>query len=265
MCYNLEYHAKRLIMEAEKIGIPKQQVEQLREYLKKQQANSSQDLYNANGMTHPSLLVISNDKSQYIQEMEWGLIPNWVNNTELANDIRNKTINARGESIFEKASFKSSAKYRRCVIVADSFFEHHHKFGKKFPYNIRRKDESPMLIAGLWDEWNDFDSGEIRRTFSIVTCEANSLLEEIHNNPKHSDARMPVLLESNEANTWLKDIHNPHDKKDILDLIKSYPSEKLDAYTVQRLLGHQSLGNGPEVIKEHKYSELEDGEQGSLF
>ncbi len=137
--------------------------------------------------------------------------------------------------------------------------------GKKFPYNIRKINDEPLLIAGLWDEWNDFNTGEIRRTFSIVTCPANKMMEEIHNNPKNAEARMPVLLETEDVSTWLKDIHNPHDRQDIIDLIKSSPVEKLKSYTVQRLSGKQALGNTPEVIKEHRYSELEDGEQGTLF
>lgn len=104
----------------------------------------------------------------------------------------NQTLNARGESIFEKPAFRNSARNKRCIVHVEGFYEHHH-FGKRtYPDFIRLKDHDDFALAALWEECKDPATGVALHTFSIVTTEANDLLRRIHNNPKLEGPRMPV-------------------------------------------------------------------------
>jgi len=109
-----------------------------------------------------------------------------------------------------------------------------------------------MPVAGLWDEWVDISSGEIRRTFTIVTTIGSQMLTEIHNNPKLKEPRMPVLLYSKDISTWLK-----NSDKNVLDaLIKPYDDDELVSYTVRKLSGKDSVGNTPFAIEQYDYPEF---------
>lgn len=114
----------------------------------------------------------------------WGLVSENTNGRDKQQQIWNRTLNARGEDMFETWSYKSSAKSRRCLICVDGFFEHYHHNGKTYPYYIYRSDNEPMTLAGLWSDWEDKETGEKLTTFSIVTTKGNDLLAKIHNNPK---------------------------------------------------------------------------------
>ena len=113
-----------------------------------------------------------------------------------------------------------------------------------------------MIVAGLWSEWLDKETGELANSFTIVTTKANSLLKKIHNNPKLSEARMPVILEEKDIETWLKPINTEADKAAIMALIKPWEGEDLQAHTVRRLRGKEAIGNVPEATQEFHYPEL---------
>lgn len=115
----------------------------------------------------------------------------------------NNTLNARGETIFEKPSFRTSAKNHRCIIYVAGFYEHHHYNNKTYPFFIYRKDAQPMALAGLWSEWKNPDTGGRLNTFSIVTTKGNKMMARIHNNPKLKEPRMPVILPSELEDEWL--------------------------------------------------------------
>lgn len=134
--------------------------------------------------------MISNDKPDLIELYTWGLIPFWVKNLEAANKISERTLNARSETIFEKPSFRHSIMSKRCLIIADGFFEWQHENKKAYPYYIKLKGNETFGIAGIWDSWTNPESKEEMRTFSVITTAANSLLEKVHNTRK----RMPVIL-----------------------------------------------------------------------
>jgi len=219
------------------------------------------ELFQVSGFTHPELIIYTNDEPFKPQKSVWGLIPLWAKEAE---SIWNKTLNARGETIFEKPSFKKSAEEKRCLIPAEGFYEHYHFKGKRYPFYISHKENKPLTFAGLWNEWTDPASGEVIHTCSIVTTKANSLLAKIHNNPKLlGDARMPVILNENLENEWLK----PLNKSELRELLQPFPDSELTAHTVKSLSGKNSLGNVIEANKEQSYHELEfDGEnQLSLF
>jgi putative SOS response-associated peptidase YedK len=167
--------------------------------------------------------------------------------------------------MFEKAAFREPARNRRCLVLVDGFFEHHHKNNKTFPYHIRMKDDSPMTFAGLWDEWKDEASGIVRSTYTVVTTRANPMMARIHNNPKLEEGpRMPLILPKELEQDWLKPIHEKADQDLIETLIQPYDEEELEAFTVRRLRGKEGVGNKPEAVQSFRYAELEET-QGSLF
>lgn len=211
--------------------------------------------HHVSGFAHPSLLIYTNDTPTLPSPACWGLIPEWTKDQEQANKLRKNTINARGESIFNKPSFRDAAKQKRCLITVDGFYEHHHRAKKSFPYFIRKANGNPITLAGLWSEWLNKESGELQRTFSIVTCKANSLLAEIHNNPKLAGPRMPLILDEDEEDNWLQAINSKKDQQEIQALIR--PSEEeLFAHTVRPLRGKSAIGNTPEASAEYFYDEL---------
>jgi len=166
----------------------------------------------------------------------------------------NNTINARGESIFEKPSFRDSAKNKRCLIDLDGFFEHHHQKGKTFPYFIQRKDKELITIAGLWSEWVDKETGELFTTFTIVTTEANPLMIKIHNNPKTSGPRMPVILDDEGQDSWL----SSNEEQTIKSLLQPFPDNLLEAFTVRKLRSKEAVGNVEAASEYFDYDELEN-------
>ena len=153
--------------------------------------------------------------------MQWGLIPSWVKSTEKAQELFAYGLNARAETIEEKPMFRDAWKQSACVIPASGFFEWKEVSKKKYPHYIRMKDESVMLMAGIFSEWVDPLTGELRETYAILTTEANELMREIHNVKK----RMPVILDSTSAGLFLS--ASPKERKTILqpcdnDLIKAH-------------------------------------------
>lgn len=212
--------------------------------------------FQVSGFTHPKLPVFTNQAPYKAQELIWGLIPAWTKTMEEGKKIWNNTLNARGESIFEKPSFRSSAKTKRCLIYLDAFYEHHHANKKSYPFRIVMKNDEPMAIAGLWEEWVDKTSGEIISTCSIVTTIGNPLMRKIHNNPNAEGPRMPVILSKETQNEWLMECKTDLDRKHIESLIKPLDEMQLKAYTVAKLQGKNAIGNLPEVEKEILYLEL---------
>lgn len=213
-------------------------------------------IYHASGFTHPEVLIYT-DRSPYFPEVAtWGLVPHWVKDNEQRKKQWNNTLNARGETIFEKPSFRTAAKNSRCIVYVDGFYEHHHFGGKTYPYFIYSKNEEPLALAGLWSEWKDPETGGVINTFSIVTTEANSMMERIHNNPKLKQPRMPVILPRELENQWLNPIADDLDIQSIQELIKKYPDEELQAHTVTRLRGKEYQGNVEGISKKVVYEEL---------
>ena len=213
-------------------------------------------IYHASGFTHPEILIYT-DRSPYFPEVAtWGLVPHWVKDNEQRKKQWNNTLNARGETIFEKPSFRTAAKNSRCIVYVDGFYEHHHFGGKTYPYFIYSKNEEPLALAGLWSEWKDPETGGVINTFSIVTTEANTMMERIHNNPKLKQPRMPVILPRELENQWLNPIADDLDIQSIQELIKKYPDEELQAHTVKRLRGKEYQGNVEGISKKVVYEEF---------
>ena len=150
----------------------------------------------ASGFTHPEWRIVT--KAPSICLMKWGLIPHWYQGMQ-PNEIANKTLNARVETLHEKVSFKKLVNSNRCIIPSNGFFEFQHQGSNKIPYFIYPTRDEIFSMAGLYDEWVDQSTGELMRTFTIITTEANELMAEIHNQKK----RMPLLLDANYTNDFL--------------------------------------------------------------
>jgi putative SOS response-associated peptidase YedK len=261
MCYDKSYLTKKLEKYAKRYGDSEEEVK----FLQEQIANLNVGpVYHVSGFDHPQVPVMI-DGTKTIRLFSWGLIPFWVKSPSEAVEMSHRTINARAETMFEKPAFREPARHRRCLVLVDGFFEHHHKSSKTFPYHIHFKDNSPMTMAGLWDEWKDEGSGIVRRTYTVVTTRANPLMKRIHNNPKLEDGpRMPLILPKELEADWLKPIHEKADQQLIETLVQPYDETALEAFTVKRLRGKEAVGNKAEAVESFRYPELEE-QQGSLF
>ena len=150
-----------------------------------------------NGFEFPKMPVIAAHSPDVIHMWNWGLIPNWSQD----DDIRKFTLNARIESVKEKNAFRQSVD-NRCLVIANGYYEWQwlDKAGKKkSKFGIGIGNDELFAFAGLFSEWTDRETGEIRPTFSILTTQANEVMSEIHNTKK----RMPVILKPEDESAWL--------------------------------------------------------------
>lgn len=161
-----------------------------------------------NGFMHPDTVIIANNRQEIIQFAQWGLIPEWAKDTS----IQNSTLNAKIETIHEKPSFKNSIS-QRCLIPADGFYEWQWldtSGKKKQKFLVHLPDDDLFSFAGLWCDWKNTQSGEIIRTYTILTTEANQLMSVVHNSKK----RMPVIIHPKAEMKWLNggniDLYNDY-------------------------------------------------------
>ena len=165
-----------------------------------------------NGFSFPLNPVITNEDPNSIKLFNWGLIPNWSRDKE----IRKNTLNARVETIQEKASFKNCVQ-NRCLILADGFYEWQwqDELGKKKQkYLIHLPDNEAFAFAGIFSKWVDKQTGELVNTYSMVTTEAKGLMLEIHNSKK----RMPIILSPSNEQDWLNGRNMSEFLNPILDI-----------------------------------------------
>ena len=181
--------------------------------------------------------VVLNDGQEKLDFVRWGLVPFWTKPDKVGKFA---LINARSETAAEKASFKTPIRRRRCLILADGFFEwSKSSSGKsKPPYYITLKDQSPFAFAGLWDNWNS-PEGDQLKTACILTTTPNVLVKPIHD-------RMPVILPQTEYQTWL----NPGEvnPEELQPLLIPYPAEGMQAYPVSAYVNSPN-NNSPQCIK----------------
>lgn len=164
------------------------------------------------------LPVILNTDNRELSYLSWGLIPSWAKSASIAS----KLINARAETLQEKPSFKHALKRRRCLVIADGFYEWAKEGKKTYPVRVSLKSGEPYSMAGLWEQWIDPQSREVLRSFTIITTSANELLAPIHE-------RMPVFLTEENEDNWLD---NTLTVEEHCSLLTSYPSELLQLQRV---------------------------------
>lgn len=250
MCYNAKYLLEKALKRA-KYWNQYRDIEYFRKKLKEYE-----EQFQVSGYSHPKVIIYTNEKPHEPSLSVWGLIPHWVKNEKDAKSIWNKTINARGETIFEKPSFRDAARNKRCLIPVAGFYEHHHYKGKAYPFYISHKKDKPLNLAGLWSEWTNNETGEIVNTCSIVTTKANPMMTRIHNNPKLKEPRMPVILPEGFEDDWLIPGKEVSDIKSLQQLLIPFPDSELSSHSVRKLSGKDSPGNVPEASEEFVYEEL---------
>jgi putative SOS response-associated peptidase YedK len=180
------------------------------------------------------VLTVTSQSERQAEYMRWGLIPFWAKDKKIGY----RMINARGETVAEKPSFRTALRKRRCLILADGFYEWQ-KLGdkQKRPMRIALKSGEPFAFAGLWESWKD-PEGETIKSCTIITTEANEYLSPIHH-------RMPVILPQEQESFWLdKEVEDP---LALASVIASYPADKMDAFEVSTLVNNVR-NKGPEVM-----------------
>ncbi|MEO8356865.1 MAG: SOS response-associated peptidase [Chloroflexota bacterium] len=181
------------------------------------------------------ILAIPNDERNEADFFLWGLIPMWAKDPSIGN----KLINARAETLAEKPSFRGSLKHKRCLILADGFYEWKTGPGGKLktPYFIHMQDRKPFAFAGLWDSWNSPDGSQVK-SCTIITTEPNELTSLVHN-------RMPAILHPRDYAKWLD--ASPQSPESLKPLIKPYPAEEMSAYAVSRMV-NKPENDIPELV-----------------
>jgi len=132
------------------------------------------------------------DKSRELTMFKWGLVPFWAKDPAIGN----RMINARAETVAEKPSFRAAYRHRRCLVLADGFYEWHRGGDTKVPYFISLASGEPFAFAGLWETWTARDSATSIESAALITTAANDFMGKLHH-------RMPVVLQSETANRWL--------------------------------------------------------------
>ncbi len=165
--------------------------------------------------------IVKDPEKRSVELYRWGLVPFWADDP----NIGSRMINARSETVSEKPSFRAAFKYRRCLLIADGFFEWHaaEKGASKTPYLFKLKNDHPFTFAGLYEHWQSKDGGELH-TCTILTCAPNALVADYHN-------RMPVMLDEETRWLWLDSCTK---KSTLLEMLVPYPAAEMTCFPVSK-------------------------------
>ncbi|KGE88670.1 MAG: SOS response-associated peptidase [Phaeodactylibacter xiamenensis] len=185
--------------------------------------------------------VLTNEEPDRLNYYRWGLIPHWAKDSSNAS----KLINARMEGIGAKPSFRVPVRKRRCLVIADSFYEWRTEGKQKTPFRILPKDDSLLVMAGIWDIWHDGDYAV--KTFSIITAPPNAEIAPVHN-------RMPLVLpKAKDQQRWISDLS----VEEVMNMLQPPPDGLLKKYQVSDRVNNVR-NNTPDLHEKV-------GEQGRLF
>ena len=191
--------------------------------------------------TNPVPVVRREGSGYSLSRLHWGLIPFWAKDRSIAA----KTINARSESVHEKASFRRAFEKRRCLVIADGFYEWERKGRERLPWRIRKKSHEHYAMAGLWDRWKD-EMGEILESCTILTVPSNDVVAPLHD-------RMPAILDLDQASIWLDADAPPEVLKEVL---APFPAEAMEAYRVSPKVNSVAY-NSPELTQPFRPAQIE--------
>lgn len=165
--------------------------------------------------------VLTSPTEKKIDFMRWGLVPSWAKDITIGS----RMFNARSETLAEKPSFRSAFARRRCLILADGFYEWQKQGGKapSIPYRFQLADKKPFAFAGLWETWRSREGDELR-TCTIITTSANAVVAPVHE-------RMPVILDREHCWHWLEQKDQPA----LQSMLVPYPPEKMTADRVDKM------------------------------
>ena len=182
----------------------------------------------------------------------WGLVPSWAKDLSVGARL----FNARSETVDVKPSFRAAFKRRRCLVVADGFYEWTPKNRDHQPFHFQTTEGSPMAFAGLYEEWRG-EGGEVVESCTVLTTEANQDLEGVHH-------RMPVILGAVDYSTWLD---RGAERDVLMKLIRPRPAGFLHRRAVGRQVNNPRIDDVSCLTSESdaSQSEITDGQQGELF
>lgn len=202
------------------------------------EAAIEEELYHPSFNIAPSqsvLAVINDGSKNRLGYLRWGLVPPWAEDEKIGW----KMINARAETLAQKPSFRDAFKKRRCLILADSFYEwKRHENHSKTPMRIKLRSDELFAMAGIWERWKS-PKGNTVFTCSIITTAPNELMEEIHD-------RMPVILKPEVEQTWLDP--SIQDINQLNQLLQPFPEKWMEAYEVSNLV-NSPKNNSPSLIE----------------
>ena len=179
--------------------------------------------------TEPVAVMREEGGERHFALVRWGFIPGFVRDEREFPLL----LNARSETVFEKPSFRNAIKRRRCLFLADGFYESqagHEKSKKKRPFLIRRPMQGPMALAGIWENWQSPNGSEME-TAAILTTSANGLISAVHE-------RMPVILEPRDFSAWLS---SHSEESEIMRLMRPLDDNKLELVPLERVGGDEAV------------------------
>jgi len=183
--------------------------------------------------TQDVLALLATPEGPRLEVLKWGLIPSWAKDPKIGN----RMINARVETVDSKPAFRRLLQARRCVVLADGFYEWKAIPGGKIPTHIRPPGQALIGFAGLWDLWKDPKGDEIK-SCTILTTEARGPVKEVHE-------RMPVILPREAWSAWIG--VEKADPAKLMDLVRAAPVPGLEVVPVSKLV-NSPRNDGPEIL-----------------
>ena len=168
------------------------------------------------------------DGQRELVELRWGLVPFWAKDPAIGN----RMINARAETVAEKPAFRAAYRHRRCIVLANGFYEWQKRDGGKVPHFISLASGEPFALAGLWERWKDRDKDDVLETTTLITMQASEFMASLHH-------RMPLVLEKDAADAWLAGS---------ADLLDDVPVPSLQAWPVDRRVNN-ARNEGEDLIE----------------
>jgi putative SOS response-associated peptidase YedK len=172
--------------------------------------------------------------------LRWGLIPSWAKDEKIGY----RTINARMETVQTAPAYRKAFKKRRCLVLANGFYEWRRRGGPRVPFDIALKDNEPFAFAGLWEAWKNPVSREWLFSCTIITTEANELISQIHD-------RMPVILDAADQPAWLGE----EKSHDLGQLLRPFPADRLKMVEISTRVNNPK-NNDASVLEPDRFSGL---------
>lgn len=182
--------------------------------------------------------VVTDPESRDVELFRWGLVPFWADDPSIGN----RMINARMETVAEKPAFRAAFSRRRCLVLADGFYEWERVQGRKGsrsqPYYFRLASGRPFAFAGLWEVWRPSEEAEPLLTCTLITGPANERVARVHD-------RNPIILEGEKPWVWL----DPDASRGrLLDLLQPLPPEQIEMYPVSTVV-NSPRNEGAELVE----------------
>jgi putative SOS response-associated peptidase YedK len=188
--------------------------------------------------TDDAAVIVQREDKRAIAAYRWGLIPHWSETAETGN----RMFNARAETIDRNPAFRYAFGKRRCLVPVDAFYEWKREGKVKSPYAIVNPDGKPIALAGLWAGWKDPASGEVVRSFTILTTGPNEMMKPVHN-------RMPVVIPESAWDQWLDPtLTKPSDLRELKAMLEPAGDDELRMYRVSRRV-NSVQNDGPDLVE----------------